>query len=113
MQAKTFEVRDRMTFIPALAVKLDPACERDRYLLARAGYGLSPFEQAEYVLLVKVSGDEPKTQHDPHSWGDRTMRAAHQHIIENWSLLESGAVVDVEFILGEKQAPTESEARSS
>ena len=58
MIAKTFEVRDKGTFIPVLSVKLIPACEQDRYLLAMAGYGTTPERQGEYILTCRIDGGE-------------------------------------------------------
>jgi len=110
MTSKTFEIRDRMTFIPVLAVQLGPGGEADRYLLARSGYGCGPAEQAEYVLLVQINGGHGAAMSDPNEWGGRTMPVAHQYIKENFDSLASGAVVDVEFILGEKTLPSTSEA---
>lgn len=110
MIVRMYEIRDRMTFIPAIAIRLAPGTERDRYLLARAGYGISPADQGEYVLLVRIDGGDGVARSDPHDWGDRTMHVAHLEIIENWP--ESGSVIDVEYILGETSAPKESEAAS-
>ncbi len=59
MIAKTVEIRDRATFIPALAIKLVPVTDQDRYLLGRAGYGTTPASQAEYVLLLRSLLDGP------------------------------------------------------
>lgn len=103
METKTFEVRDSMTFIPVLAVRLDPACESDRYLLGRAGFGTTPEAQGEYVVLVALEKDE--ATYDPHKWlanGTRTLHIAHHHIVECWCDLPSGAVIDVEYIVGER-----------
>lgn len=36
MEVKTLEIRDRTTFIPALAIRLGPRDERDRWLCERA-----------------------------------------------------------------------------
>ncbi len=48
---------------------------------------------------------------DPFEWGDnRTRLFAHKYIAEHFDELPSGAVVDVEFILGESAAPKLSEA---
>ena len=110
MMTKTFEIRDRSTFIPALAVRLDPGCERDHYLLARAGYGVTPDRQHEYVMLAKLAGDDVRASHDPYDWSNRTMQTAHQHIIDHFDKLASGAVIDVEFILGETAVAKVSEA---
>lgn len=112
MIAKTFEIRDRATFIPILAVKLAPACEADRHLLARAGFGIFAAQQATYVQLVQISGGHGRSTCDPYDWGQnpRTFLVAHQHIIEHFDSLASGAVVDVEFILGETLVEKQSEA---
>lgn len=109
MIAKTFEILDRHTFTVGLAVKLEPGSEKDRYLLARAGFGVEPRTQATYVQLVQIKGGGGRSACDPYDWGDRTWRTAHQHIIENFDRLESGAVIDVEFILGETDEPKRSE----
>jgi hypothetical protein len=114
MTAKTFEVRDRMTFIPVLAVRLDPGCEEDRYLLARSGYGLTAAGQAEYVQLMNLHGGSGDSKCDPEEWGDaRTMSTAHQYIIDNFEALPSGSVVDVQFILKETKSPVESDRLAS
>jgi len=116
METKTFEIRDRATFIPALAVRLepghdlDPGRDLDRYLLARAGFGLSGDEQREYVVLMRLVTCE--AQHDPAVWGGRTMPTAHRFIHDNWDALPSGAVIDVEHILGETAQPKVSERLS-
>lgn len=112
MDAKTFEIRDDGTFIPVLAVRLNPASEGDRYLLGRAGYGTRPDEQAHYVIVVKL--EDCLSQYDANRWGRaRTMEIAHEHIIEHFDDLPSGAVVDVEYILGKTAQPKVSEAQSS
>jgi hypothetical protein len=104
MEVKLFEVRDRATFIPVLAIRLSADRGVDRWLLARAGYGRSP---ENYVLLSRLRGGE--INYDTYEWGDRTMATAHRFISENWQSLESGDVVDVEFILGETQKRKTSE----
>lgn len=109
MTSKTFEIRDRGTFIPVLAVRLDPATAADRYLIARAGFGTSPDSQGEYVMLTKLS-DMQEAHTDPYEWGWPEMTQAHLHIRENFNLLESGAVIDLEFLRGEAACPKLSEA---
>lgn len=107
MIAKTFEIRDRGTFIPVLAVKLDPGCEADRYLLGRAGYQTP----SQYVVLMNINGGNGKATSDPYEWGQgsRTMIVAHDYIIKNFTWLNSGDVVCVEHILGERKTPKISE----
>lgn len=111
MIAKTFEVRDRGAFIPVLAVALDPGCEADRYLIARAGFCNDALDQAEYVVVTRLA--DMLSEYDPECWvGSRTMQVAHRHIIKNFDDLESGAVIDVEYILGETDRPKTSEAEA-
>lgn len=111
MVAKTFEIRDHHTFIPMLAVKLTPSCEKDRYLLARAGFGRSKYEQEGYVLLCQINGGGGKCQSDIYEWGahGRTFQEAQKFIEENFDSLESGAVIDVQYILLETNEPKKSE----
>lgn len=106
MDARTYEIRDEGTHIPALAIRLRPQTARDHALLARAGYGLAPTEQSKYVILICLA--DMRAQHDPFEWPNRTMHVAHLHIREAWP--PNGAVVDVQYILGETEQPKESEA---
>ena len=106
MTAKLFEIRDEGTLIPVLAVKLKPGDEAERWLLAWSGYGVTAEGQSEYVLLAEINAGYGKATSDNFKWGDRrTMLRAHAYIKEHFDDLESGAVVDVEFILGESDKP--------
>lgn len=131
---KIFEIRDRGTFMPMMAVRLMirlPECRgihtatdfsitpvndsQEDWLLRRAGYGrdmiLNHGDEADtfYVILVKLDG--VKAEYDPFAWSNpRTLSTAHQHILANWDKLKSGDLIDVEFILGESAAPNESES---
>jgi hypothetical protein len=102
-----FEIRDRNTFVPVLAVRLrdDPSENswKERYLLRRCGYSIDGS-----VLLTRLDGSGKATS-DPYDWADRTFATAHHHILEHWDELETGDVVDVEFILGETTEPKVSE----
>lgn len=112
LHCKTFEVRDRSTFIPCYAVLTSPRDleEADHYLLRRAGYG----EGRRLVILGRL--DCPRTNgsatYDPFAWDNRTMRHAHHHVEENWDSLQSGAVIDVEYMIGESATEKKSERLS-
>lgn len=110
MEVKLIEVRDRGTFMPMLAIRLFPRTEEERYLLARAGYGHSPDDQGEYVLLSRLDGGQ--INHDPYAWGEgmsRTCGTAHHWLLGHWREIISGDVLDVEYVLGETTAPKVSE----
>lgn len=110
MIVKLFEVRDSATFLPVIAIKCDPANEAERYLLARTGYGMIAEDQGEYVLMTALHGGDP-LRYDAYAWGNnRTRAVTHAHIQKHFNELESGAVIDVQFLLGETKAPKVSEA---
>ena len=101
MENKLLEIRDRATFIPALAVRVDGD---DGYLLRRAGFA------STMVILIHLEG--MKCAYDPYEWGNRTMMEAHNYIQNSWDLLNSGDVVDVQFVLGETASPKLSEEQT-
>lgn len=105
MTTKTFEIRDSATFIPALAIRLDPSCEEDRYLLARAGF----VPDRKHIVLCHLAKDQ--SHWSPGAWegGTRTMPTAHKYIIDHFDDLKSGQVIDVQVILGETKEPKKSE----
>lgn len=107
MKAKGLELRDAGTFIPVLAVDMQPDNEGQRYLLRRCGYAC---DARPNIVLTRLSGDGRATN-DPYAWesGARTFPVAHEYIIEHWHELNDGAVVDVEYILGERATPKQSE----
>jgi len=107
MEVKLFEVRDTFTFLTVIAIRCGSHNEQERYLWSRAGYGREAEQQANYVLLSKLTGGDIK--YNPLTWGDRTMGCAHAYIRNFWDELKTGQVIDVEYILGESDTPKESE----
>ena len=105
MKAKTLEIRDEATFIPCLAVDVNPDNEGQRYLMRRCGY---PCDGQPNVIVTRLDGSGPASN-DPYSWGGRTWPVAHDYIIDHWDSLSDGDVVDVSFILGESTTPKLSE----
>jgi hypothetical protein len=112
MQAKALEVRDKGTFIPVLCVDMNPKAPnmtRDHYLLRRCGY---PCDGRPNIIVTRLGGSGPATN-DYYTWGDRTWHVAHKYIVENWNALNDGDVVDVEWILGERDTPKVSERETA
>lgn len=99
MEIKLLEIRDRDTFVPALAIRLGGRDERERWLLAQAGWGKTVETQRSYVLLYPMMGGSTgKISSDKFAWDNRTLRLAHHLIEGNFDGLKSGDVVDVERI---------------
>lgn len=114
MKLKVFELRDRATFIPIMAVSIDgsdtlPAI---KYLLGSAGYRKIGDDPKRWVILSNLTYPQ-QANFDPHRWDDRTYQTAHLYIMEHFDEIPDGAVVDVEFILGETPRPKESQRLSS
>lgn len=105
MKAKMFEIRDRGTRIPVIAIKTHGDTPQEHSHFRSAGWG------TDSVIVVKHNGGT-QVAHDPFKWredGTRTMFEAHRHIQENFDTLENFAVIDVEYILGETAKPKASE----
>lgn len=109
MTAKLFEVMDRHTCIGVLAVQAISDQVAERFLLHRTGY--ADFEPMVILVRLELRGKAVQADYDPFAWSDsgRTLYHAHNYIASNWDKLDSGTVIDVEFILGEKDAPKMSE----
>jgi hypothetical protein len=109
MKTKTFEIRDRGTFIPALVVKLtSDGVLVDKYLLRRAGLDS---DGSHTISLTNLNNGE--SHMDSYNWPGspmvRTMSVAHKYIEKHFDELETGSVIDIEFILGETNRPKVSE----
>jgi len=121
MEVKLFEVRDQATLIPAMGIALIASATRsaDQWLLERAGYAREqiwpamPEGYERYVIFIRLGGDAIEAQHDPYAWSThaRTIPVAHRHVVENWDALESGDVIDVEYLMGKRPEPKRSERR--
>jgi hypothetical protein len=108
IESKVLEIRDRGTFIAALAIRMLGANPTQAYYFRRCGY---PADGSSIILMVLYDG---KATNDAWEWaslgkGTRTMRVAHGWILDHYTELDDGDVVDVEFILEESKEPKVSE----
>jgi len=109
MEIKQVEIRDRGTFIPALAIRVSRS---DGWLIGTAGFGEEPT-----VILLKLQTGEG--HFDAYDWkestGARTMTRAHEHLQFNWDEIPNEGMVDVRRLRGETEtdAPSERESRTS
>lgn len=108
---KILEIRDRATFIPVIAIRLDENFQEDELRLMKfVGYGIDDKSHNNYTILIKLS-DVNSTNYDPYEWGDRTMLHSHKYIHENWKDLKTRDVIDVEYILGESSTKKTSQVK--
>jgi len=109
MESKMIEIRDRGTFVPALAVKLSSDNQQEQWLLRRAGWSDEAANgfAGSSIMLYPLTGHTAYT--DVYDWSGRTFQVVHNFLEENWLLVTPGMVVDVEYILGETAAPKQSE----
>lgn len=103
MMIKMFEILDRNTFIPAIAIKMTSSQPKERWLLMKGGF------TNDIPLICLFPIHKTQVHWNYHNWNDRTFTVAHNFITQNFDELKSGAVIDVEFILGEKLFAKESE----
>jgi len=106
METKIFEVRDRATTMPAVAILMQPTNRREHLILRHAGYSCSPGD--DVILFGHLEGG--KFAYDVYEWnGNSTRMTAHDYISKNWAKLNSGDVICTEFIRGERTEPKETE----
>lgn len=107
METKCLEIRDSMTFLPVICIRPVADNSSQGYLLRRDGYNATEGETCIIMIDAQCRG----VAYDPYKWSSRarTLPVAHQYIQDHWTALIDGDVVDVEFILGEKDAPKRSE----
>jgi len=106
VKVKSFELRDRGTFVSAVAIQLVPDNEAERFLLRRSGFCLT--DDPPMILLGGLEGG--KFAYDMYDWnGNGTRMTAHEYIQKNFDTLENGAVICTEHIRGEIETPKVSE----
>ena len=110
MISKLLEIRDEGTKISALAIKLgNETSEEENEILRHAGWGDNPKDRWDhrYVLLLQLDGGIREAHNDPFQWrdGSRTMFNAHLFIKDHFDELNTGDIVDVQYLLGETDHP--------
>lgn len=106
METKILEVRDSATFIPVLATAMRSDDAIEQWYLKRTGFSA---EGRPLIMLCPMAGG--MATYNPYEWNTaaRTYPVAQKYIEENWDSLKTGDVVDVEWILGERDTPKVSE----
>lgn len=109
METKIVEIRDRSTFVGALAMRMSSDDPTQAYYLRRTGY--------EHGTIVLMSLNDQVATADVYEWpnlrpGMRTMQVAHEWIERHFDEVQNGDVIDVEYILGERSHKKTSERTS-
>lgn len=95
MHIKMFEVRDVATMIPIMAIKVNGSTDQDKYLAGRANLLDGD------IIVIDIHKEFATSISDNHE-RYRTLKVAHNHLDRYFDSLENGSVIDIEFILGEK-----------
>lgn len=120
MEIKLFEVRSAGTFYAVMAIWLSPRNEAERYLLQRSGYGTCDVETDQYVIAGPIdpscgpnAGDMLHFSYSDFAWEgkhhDNLMAWLCDYLRERFSELESGQVIDYDFIHGRRESPRQSD----
>lgn len=95
IETKVFEIRDKGTFIAAMAIKNLGVNAAQQFYFDSCGF---PSDGSSITLMMLY---DQKATNDPYEWGGRTMPAAHWWVLEHFNEMKDGDVVDVQVILGE------------
>lgn len=105
-EVKVIGVHDSCTYKPMIVFRVVAENERERRMLARAGFGLEPEKQAEYTFFCDVNASE--CTYDPYKLGDqRTCGEAARFVrdVLGFDVLRHGEFLDCECIRGESARP--------
>jgi hypothetical protein len=97
---KTVEIRDRATLIPAFAIRMLPSDEYELFLFKDAGYR---WVDPSIMLIAIESPWHSARSFDEWRNGGRSFPVAHKWIEDHFDEIKNGDVIDVEYILGEKE----------
>lgn len=102
---KIVEIRDRATFIPAMAIKLLPNNIDENFLFKSIGY----WSSKPCILLIPLEApwSSARCSNECRVVG-RSMHEAHKWIESNWDSIVNCQVIDVEYILKEVEKPCDS-----
>ncbi len=117
MDVKLLEARASGTLYAVMAIKLSARNEAERWLLARSGYGETAENQETYVIsglidpCVGPNGDDLlHFSYDGYAWTfpphqDDLMQWLTDYLTEHWEELESGQVIDYDYIHERRATP--------
>lgn len=103
---KVVGIHDRYTYKPLIVFRAHPENERERQMLARAGFGLRPDEQAAYTFFYDVNAGQ--CSYDPCKLADRYSCGEAARFIRDalgFDGLRHGEFLDCECIRGESVHP--------
>jgi hypothetical protein len=108
IESKVLEIRDKGTFIAALAIRMQGTNPTQQYYFNRCGF---PKDGTSITLMCLY---DQRATNDPYEWGSlgkgaRTLQVAHNFILDCFDALSDGDVIDVETILGETETSKVSE----
>jgi hypothetical protein len=109
METKLFELRDRVTMIPIMATRLEAANEQEAWILGNSGFGVGRQSHMKYIMMGELIGGGRVWTSDPFKQPIEELRQAHMYILEHFDDLEHGAVIDLEYIRGERDTPSKSD----
>lgn len=98
IESKIFEIRDKGTYIPILAVLMESNDPAENYHLKRFSWS--------HIYVFKIANGEPVFKWE---WEGRRISVIYPHITKHWYELQSGSVIDIQVLLGETTEPATSE----
>lgn len=105
-EVKVIGIHDECTYKPMIVFRVAPGNERERRILARAGFGLEPEQQAAYTFYYDVNHGQ--CTYDPFKLADQeTCGEAARFVreVRGFDRLKHGEFLDCECIRGESARP--------
>lgn len=101
-ETKFVALLDRMTCIPCLAMRYTAENIGERAMFKRHGFGRSPDDRYTFFYLPNFG----TCSYDPNKLGDDyTAGTCCSYMRDHWEEIESGSVLDAEYLRGEKDEP--------
>ena len=97
-ETKIFAIHDVMTLVSMMVQRLVPETLQEELILSRAGYR----EIDNYFFFSTFRDEMGEFTYDVYKLeNQRSFGTAARYIKQNWDELESGELIDIEYILGE------------
>jgi hypothetical protein len=109
VDSKLFELRAPATLIVLMATKLGTTDLSESYLLSRSGFGRCNSDYNKYVFVYPIDGGKGYAVTDPYEQNITEIRIVHQYIKKHYDELETGQVLDYDYIVGNTDKPKISE----
>lgn len=99
MEVKLFELRTQITSTTLFAFKLDSKNARDRGIIRHSGYKEDAYTVSDNLIMGSLEYPE-RTSYASYEFATYDFQYAFNYIKDNWNRLNSGSLIDVDYLIG-------------